>query len=245
VQQALRPLPCIYARREAHRAVGWRHEVSRTRAGAGQRTSHSYSAHQQKEYYDRRAPEYDDFWSAAGIAEPEQRAAARAQVDALIQALRALTPARTLDIGCGTGYLTRHLKGTVVGLDQSNSMLRIARRQAPDALLVRGDAVALPFEDGAFDRALASHVYGHLPPGDRIKFRREVKRVASELVLIDSAAGNEVSDREWEERRLRDGSRYLVYKRFFTPTGLLEELRADGTVLLDTPYFVGIAARLA
>lgn len=58
-----------------------------------------------------------------------------------------------LEVGCGTGHFTRWLAQQgfqVVGLDVSPRMLEEARRL--DALqYVQGDALALPFESGAFD----------------------------------------------------------------------------------------------
>ncbi len=64
-----------------------------------------------------------------------------------------------LDVSCGPGALTALLdararregrSGAVVGLDRSRAMLERARRAAPGAVLVRGDATDLPFEDGVF-----------------------------------------------------------------------------------------------
>ena len=72
-----------------------------------------------KAYYDRRAPEYDEWWFGTGLHADRDRPGWEEEVDALIRALAALPPARTLDVACGTGFLTRHLPGEVVGLDQS------------------------------------------------------------------------------------------------------------------------------
>jgi SAM-dependent methyltransferase len=197
----------------------------------------------QEEYYDRRAPEYDDLWSARGIQDDRQRADALDQVRRLREAIRHLRPALTVDVGCGTGYLTQNLRGEVVALDQSPSMLHVARRRLKGRSLIEGDATALPFRSGVFERVFASHVYGHLVPEERAAFVGEARRVASELVVVDTAVGNEVSQGDWEERRLLDGSRYLVYKRFFTPEGLLSKLGGQGKTFLRTSYFVGVRTR--
>jgi SAM-dependent methyltransferase len=64
-----------------------------------------------------------------------------------------------LDLSCGPGWLTRRLieatkrdgsERDVFGVDRSRPMLERARLQAPSAVLVRADAAALPFVDGAF-----------------------------------------------------------------------------------------------
>jgi SAM-dependent methyltransferase len=74
-----------------------------------------------------------------------------------------LPPSATLDVACGTGFLTRHLRGAVTGIDQSERMLAIARERRPDGRFVNGDALALPFADGEFDRVVAAEVLEHIP----------------------------------------------------------------------------------
>jgi demethylmenaquinone methyltransferase/2-methoxy-6-polyprenyl-1,4-benzoquinol methylase len=63
---------------------------------------------------------------------------------------------RVLDSCCGTGDLAVAALAAgarVTGLDFSERMLERARRKAPQVEWVQGDALALPFEDGAFDAA--------------------------------------------------------------------------------------------
>jgi len=88
-----------------------------------------------KAYYDRRAPEYDDWWRGAGLFAERDRPGWEEEVGELCRAIAALEPARTLDVACGTGFLTRHLRGDVVGLDQSESMLEEARRVARELVV--------------------------------------------------------------------------------------------------------------
>jgi len=61
---------------------------------------------------------------------------------------------RVLDVCCGTGDLAiaaRKRGASVVGLDFSERMLERARAKRGDVDWVRGDLLALPFEDGSFD----------------------------------------------------------------------------------------------
>jgi ubiquinone/menaquinone biosynthesis C-methylase UbiE len=69
-----------------------------------------------KTYYERRAPEYD----ATTYELARQDPTARRDLVQLGQLLADLPPGRVLDIGCGTGWLTAFLRGSVVALDQSN-----------------------------------------------------------------------------------------------------------------------------
>ncbi len=96
---------------------------------------------------------------------------------------------RILDVGCGSGEFTRVLReesdGTVVGLDAVPSLL--FRTEADGRVL--GDAVRLPFRDGAFDLVVCQALLVNLPdPGVAVA---EFARVSSELVATvepDNAA---------------------------------------------------------
>ncbi len=118
-------------------------------------------------------------------------------------------PRRTLDVACGTGFLSRHLPGELTCLDQSARMLEIAAERVPHATTVQADAIPLPFPDESFERLFTGHFYGHLEEADRVAFLAEARRVADELVVVDSSqahspvAGGVAAARA--QRRLRAG----------------------------------------
>jgi ubiquinone/menaquinone biosynthesis C-methylase UbiE len=194
-----------------------------------------------KAYYHARAREYDDWWLQRGLYSPRTAPEWQAERDVVFEAVRALPPKRTLDVACGTGFVTRFLRGEVVGLDQSDAMLDVAREQAPNAEYVHADGLELPFEDGSFERVFTSHFYGHLEEDERERFLAEARRVAPELVVFDAALHGGEERVEWQERTLNDGSSWTVYKRFFTGDGLLAEL-GGGAVLHEGRWFLLVAA---
>jgi demethylmenaquinone methyltransferase/2-methoxy-6-polyprenyl-1,4-benzoquinol methylase len=189
-------------------------------------------------YYDRRAPEYDDWYLGRGLHAEREREGFDDELADVCRTLASLTPARTLDVACGTGFLTRHLPGPVTGLDQSPRMLRIAAERAPHATLVEGDAFSLPFPDDAFERVFSGHFYGHLDASRRKTFLREARRVAGELVVTDASVGHSAVGEEWSRRVLEDGSSWEVYKRWFTPDGLLAELGGGETLYAGKWFLV-------
>jgi SAM-dependent methyltransferase len=192
-------------------------------------------------YYEQRAREYDDWWLGTGLFADRDRPGWGEEVAELVAVLSSLPPCRCLDVACGTGFLTRHLRGDVTALDQSGSMVAIARERLPGAAVVHADALPLPFADGAFDRVVTGHFCGHLLEDERAAFVADARRVAPELVVVDSALRDDVHAQQWQERVLRDGSRHRVYKRFFTGPGLAAELGA-GRILHDGRWFVAVAA---
>jgi len=97
---------------------------------------------------------------------------------------------RILDLGCGTGELEKYLNGrgnSVVGLDLSEEMIRIARSkdfECMDSLLL-GDAERLPFECESFDAVLSCGMVKYCALE---KFVAEVHRVLkpnSPLIFYD------------------------------------------------------------
>jgi demethylmenaquinone methyltransferase/2-methoxy-6-polyprenyl-1,4-benzoquinol methylase len=195
-----------------------------------------------KQYYDTRAPEYDEWYLGLGRFASRERPGWHEAVIALEYAVDALAPARTLDVACGTGFLTRHLRGEVTGLDQSERMIEIAGDRLPSAAFVQSDAIPLPFADASFDRVFTGHFYGHLRDGERDAFLAEARRVAPELIVVDSAIRPDHDREEVQERILNDGSTFEVYKRYFDGDELAREL-GGGAVLHASDWFVMVASR--
>lgn len=109
-------------------------------------------------------------------ARAEDEATARGEYLALL----GVAPGeRVLDVGCGSGVVTREVarrvapNGLAVGCDASPALLGVARQLADQeglgALveLRHGDCRALPFPDGSFDAALAATVLAHVPDAER------------------------------------------------------------------------------
>jgi SAM-dependent methyltransferase len=103
-----------------------------------------------------------------------------------------------LDVGCGTGVLTRRAAdavgpaGEVWGIDPAPDMIRIAMQgatQTRNSGRFRVAATeALPFEDASFDAVLASLVIHHLPPDLKSAGLREIRRVlkpGGHLIAVD------------------------------------------------------------
>ncbi len=194
-------------------------------------------------YYERRAAEYDEWYAGTGVFARRERPGWAEEVEEVVDLLASLPPARTLDVACGTGLLTRHLRGLVVALDQSPAMVAIALARLPGGVALVGDALALPFAAGAFERVVTGHFYGHLDRGERERFLAEAARVGRELVVVDSALRPGVAPEGLQERVLNDGSRHEVFKRHLEPGDLVRELGAE--VLLAGRWFVAGRARLA
>lgn len=187
-------------------------------------------------YYERRSAEYDDWYMGTGLFADRDRPGWEDELSAVQEVVSSLPPTRTLDVACGTGFITRNLRGRVVAMDSSPGMVAESRARH-DHPLVRADAFALPFRSGSFDRVFTGHFYGHLDPEQRARFRVESHRVAPTLVVLDAALRDDVESEQIQERVLKDGSSHRVFKRYFTASQLASEL-GGGRPLFEGRWFV-------
>lgn len=112
-------------------------------------------------------------------ADPRQREMRRAFLAGIELGERA----ELLEVGCGTGVLTRVLAGiggvdSVVGVDLAPSLVDKARDLAAELPNVRfevADARSLPFADASFDVAIFDSTLSHVPEPERAL--REAARV--------------------------------------------------------------------
>jgi SAM-dependent methyltransferase len=98
--------------------------------------------------------------------------------DVMVQRALSFLPTATfahgLDVCCGTGAALAHLKGRctrVAGIDRSGGMLQQAHTRVPDATLVQGDALEMPFR-ACFDVAVSFGAFGHILEEDEPRFVR-------------------------------------------------------------------------
>ncbi|MGW3042120.1 class I SAM-dependent methyltransferase [Kitasatospora sp. NPDC001159] len=118
--------------------------------------------------YDAEAREYD----ASRGGEPRAGAAAEA-----VERLLPEGGCTVLDIACGTGIVTARLRRpgrTVLGVDRSPGMLRLAEQRLPGAVL-RADATRLPLRTGSVDAVVLVWLLHLLP--DAAPVLAEARRV--------------------------------------------------------------------
>ena len=96
-----------------------------------------------------------------------------------------------LDVGTGTGDIPERLRKLAVadgvtlevfGLDPSVELVK-ATREFPVGGIA-GDALSLPFANGAFDFVIVSQVLHHFAHDDAVQLVREMHRVAKRRIVI-------------------------------------------------------------
>ena len=93
---------------------------------------------------------------------------------------------RVLDVGCGTGTLATRIRRDypqieVIGIDPDPKVLARARRKADRAGVSvkfdQGFGDELPYEAESFDRVFSSFMFHHVPPEEKGKMLRAIRRV--------------------------------------------------------------------
>jgi ubiquinone/menaquinone biosynthesis C-methylase UbiE len=162
------------------------------------------------------------------------------QQRAEVLALLAAQPGeRVLDIGSGPGFLVASLAdavgpgGAVHGLDQSAPMNTVARDLVgarPGVSIDEGDALTLPYPDGAFDAAVSTQVYEYVADIARaLAELRRVLRTGGRALLLDTDWDSvvwHVADRERHRRVMDAWEEHLVHPHL--PADLPGQLRRAG-----------------
>ncbi|HTW04927.1 MAG TPA: class I SAM-dependent methyltransferase [Streptosporangiaceae bacterium] len=99
---------------------------------------------------------------------------------------------RALDVGCGTGRLTRELRRvvpSVTGIDRDERSIEAARSNAAagDIEYLRGDFLEFPFPLGGFDLVTAVASLHHMDTAAALTRTRDLLRPGGVLVVIGLA----------------------------------------------------------
>jgi SAM-dependent methyltransferase len=172
------------------------------------------------------APQSADIWASGDAYEPYVGRWSRAVAYQFLDWLDVPSDARWLDVGCGTGALSRVILEVaspreVMGIDRSAAYIAYARSRVSDprARFEVGDASAIPFMAGTFDAVVSGLVLNFVP--DPAAAVTEMARVARSggtvgAYVWDYAGEMELMRRFWDAavaldptaRELDEGERF-------------------------------------
>lgn len=186
--------------------------------------------HELADYYEERAPEYDELYAGhgPGIGEPQAYIKDVQEISAIC---RAFGRGHLIDIGCGTGYWLQYYATNckeITLVDQSRNMLVQCQKRTkelpPDIIVhfIKGDIFHIRFLSRIFDTALLGFLISHLTEADeQILFTKinGILRPKAEILWIDgywSALRQKNREKEGSQTRtLNDGRSFTIFKRYF------------------------------
>ena len=189
-----------------------------------------------KDYYKRRAGEYEEVYSRNDPFRQEE-------LEKIAETLKlTLKDRKILEIASGTGYWTQILSNTaqsIVATDIAIEMLKIAERKhykCPVAFRIE-DSYNLSFEGASFNGGLANFWFSHIPRNKIDSFLNGFHRIlqsGSKVFMADNIyipeVGGELivkksNENTYKLRKLKDGSEYLVLKNYFSTDELVKIFR--------------------
>ena len=168
-----------------------------------------------------------DVWTSGDAYEVYVGRWSRRVADEFLQWIAVPAGGGWLDVGCGTGELTRVILDRcqpmgVTGVDPSRAFLALALERTSDrrAEFREGDAQALPFEDARFDAAVSGLVLNFVP---------EPERGVSEMARVTRGGGT-VAAYVWDY-----AGKMEMIRCFFDAAVTLDPAAADVDVRVSLP----------
>ncbi|MGA8114912.1 MAG: class I SAM-dependent methyltransferase [Actinocatenispora sp.] len=196
---------------------------------------------EQREYYDHRAGEYDEWWLRQGRYElpPDLSSRWRDDVAQAESALDTFAPTgQVLELAPGTGLWTRHLvryAEHVTAVDASAAMIARNRDRlaGQPVSYLEADLFSWQPTGSEFDVVFFGYWLSHVPRDRFADFWSLVDRAlrpGGRVFFVDSGTlpGAEVDPAGTEHRTLNDGRSFRVVKSYWQPPALRRAVRDFG-----------------
>jgi len=183
-------------------------------------------------YYDARASEYEEAYTlGTGTSSIRDPGVFTTEARTLASIAGRNLRGRVIDIACGTGFWLPSYAAAcshVTLFDQSGKMLDECRKKvehlglAGRSTLRQGDVFEEQFSPGSYDGALVGFLLSHLTGAEEAHFFALLKSMLApggRFLILESAWSPERATAnaktEQQERRLNDGTRFEILKRYF------------------------------
>ncbi len=192
-------------------------------------------------YFDERAEEYDDFYAGKGPAIQHYGGMYIKDFAQIGEAVSGFGGKHLIDIACGTAYWTPFYASKcdeITCLDQSANMLSQAQTRIKDQNLkppnfIHADFFDIDLGTHVFDRAFVSILLSHLSRDQEKTFFERLKQIlqpGGELMVIDSLWNSRRrkyrKQESVEERVIKDGRKFKVFKRYMDQGGMARLLQS-------------------
>jgi len=203
------------------------------------------------EYYDERAPEYDEIYKGETPGMPEAPLY-KEDVERIKSICSGFGQGHLIDVACGTGYWLPYYAGNcgeITLVDQSRRMLVECQKRANSLNLdktihyIKSDFFEIRFLSQVFDSAVVAFLMSHLTEETTGIFIDKLRRIlnpgASVLWIDGSWTSIRKKYREksgLQERKLKSGRAYTIFKRYFDEHDI-ESFLQENSLSMKAFYF--------
>jgi len=140
--------------------------------------------------------------------------------------------ARVLDLGCGAGKpVAKTLADSgykVTGIDFAAGMVKLAKKQVPNAKFVKMDMTHLKFKDNSFDAAVSFYAIIHVPREKHAKVYKQLHRIVKpDGILFVNCSGPDA----WESYE-KNYMGVPMFWSFYAPQKTLSIIKKAGFKIL-------------
>lgn len=199
-----------------------------------------------KEYYSKRAREYDKIYHRDIPIRLKEQNMIATEIKKIFKGKY------VLELACGTGYWTKYLVGSaekVLATDINQEMLKIASCRIPDKSVqfLIGDAYDPPSSIPQFTGAIANFWISHIPKNRISQFLSALHNILppnSMIMFVDGVHREELGGKlirkkgsadTWKRRKLENNEEYDIVKNYYTKKELLG-LFAPHTTKVSVKY---------
>ncbi|MBN1160697.1 MAG: class I SAM-dependent methyltransferase [Dehalococcoidales bacterium] len=184
------------------------------------------------QYYNERAPEYEDFYRGKFTTKIPDSAIYKNDASNIQKLLPSLVSGKCIDIACGTGFwlpIYEKKCSRIILIDQSEDVLAECAKKIEKlgiekkTEVIRGDIFITAFPQHEYDSAVIGFLISHLRENELDSLFNNLKtslKHKGKFLIIDSVWSKEIiaMGREKEgvtKRSLKDGHEFNIYKRYF------------------------------
>jgi demethylmenaquinone methyltransferase/2-methoxy-6-polyprenyl-1,4-benzoquinol methylase len=184
------------------------------------------------EYYDERAPEYEDFYRGKFPAKVPDPAIYQNDTINIQKLLPGYISGKCIDLACGTGFwLPVYEKNCtkITLIDQSENVLAECRKKIQKlgignkTEIIRNDIFGYPFSEHEYDSVLMGFVISHFTEtglDDFFRVIRKIIRPGGRFIIMDSVWNEIIAKIRSNKaglikRSLKDGRKFEIFKRYF------------------------------
>ena len=205
------------------------------------------------DYYNERAPEYEEFYDGCTSAKRIEPALIRKEIAELKEILPDYVKGRTIDIACGTGFWLPYYHMNcphVTLIDQSENVLSECGKKIAElgiggkTEILRGDIFTHRYSQEHCESAVVTFLISHFTDDEIDALITSLKgsmATGGRFVIMDNIWNDTVTEIRFEKfgrrtRYLKDGRQFKILKRFFDKSDL-EKLSEKHDFRLDIVYY--------